>query len=490
MELDKSSANVRKPKLFSVWANTWLAGNERIWMGGMLFLSDFISLLLASALALFIWSFVRSDLYPARYIHLIPVLLIFNLIYAISGTYQGAGLNPVDELRRLTLGSTAAFLGIGALSFWLRNAEQFSRAAYILAWIFSLILVPMTRKLAKGFWVNMGLWGERVAVIGYGIQGDRLVRFLEQNPKLGFRPVVVLDGFRRDNPPVSLPFYNVESIPNPQKVTFLKGVKTAFLIPSELPAEFLEKILNDQWKRFMHLIMIPDAQYLGSAWVVPHDLGGLLGLEVRQNLLSQSEQRVKRAIDLAFIIAFSPFIIIVFLILALLIRLNSDGPIFYRQTRVGFEGKKFSVWKFRTMVTNAEEVLSKHLEENSECYEEWKATFKLKDDPRVTSIGKILRRFSLDELPQLINILKGEMSLVGPRPIVKAELGLYGDKIHLYSRVKPGLTGLWQVSGRNDTTYHDRVRLDAYYVLNWSIWLDIFILQHTINTVISGRGAY
>jgi Undecaprenyl-phosphate galactose phosphotransferase WbaP len=162
----------------------------------------------------------------------------------------------------------------------------------------------------------------------------------------------------------------------------------------------------------------------------------------------------------------------------------------YRQERIGKGGKKFSIWKFRTMVEDADEILRHYLEKHPELSREWNETHKLKNDPRVTVIGKFLRRFSMDEYPQLLNVLQGDMSLVGPRPIVDEEVTYYQQSFQLYKRVKPGLTGLWQVSGRNDTSYDQRVRLDLYYVNNWSVWLDILILAKTVKAVLVGKGAY
>jgi lipopolysaccharide/colanic/teichoic acid biosynthesis glycosyltransferase len=147
-------------------------------------------------------------------------------------------------------------------------------------------------------------------------------------------------------------------------------------------------------------------------------------------------------------------------------------------------------WKFRTMVDNADRLLGEHLEKNPQLREEWANTHKLKQDPRVTKIGRILRRTSLDELPQIWNVLTGEMSLVGPRPVVSAEVEKYGESFEFYRAVRPGITGLWQVSGRSDTTYGERVTLDVRYVRHWSVWLDIYLLVRTFSVVLRGSGAY
>jgi Undecaprenyl-phosphate galactose phosphotransferase WbaP len=178
------------------------------------------------------------------------------------------------------------------------------------------------------------------------------------------------------------------------------------------------------------------------------------------------------------------------LFIVILIKLDTKGPLLYGHLRIGRHGDRFKVWKFRTMVHNADHVLKGFLKRHPKLKREWERDHKLKNDPRVTRVGMFLRKTSLDELPQLWNVLKGEMSLVGPRPVVTAEIPEYGTRFNLYTQVLPGLTGLWQVSGRNDTTYTERVALDTYYVRNWSPWLDIYILARTVKVVFQCRGAY
>jgi Undecaprenyl-phosphate galactose phosphotransferase WbaP len=178
------------------------------------------------------------------------------------------------------------------------------------------------------------------------------------------------------------------------------------------------------------------------------------------------------------------------LFIAAAIKLTSRGPVLFSHERIGRGEEMFRAWKFRSMVSNAQQVLTDYLATHPELLNEWNRDHKLKRDPRVTWIGRILRKTSLDELPQLWNVLVGEMSLVGPRPIVKDEIAKYGDTYADYLRVSPGITGLWQISGRNNTSYTQRLALDEYYVRNWSPWLDLYILFRTIKTVLFCEGAY
>lgn len=197
----------------------------------------------------------------------------------------------------------------------------------------------------------------------------------------------------------------------------------------------------------------------------------------------------KRLLDivgaLTLAVVLSPLLLVVVLALA-----RDRGPIIYRHPRTGRDGRTFGCLKFRTMIPNAEEALRDLLSEDAELSGEWLRDQKLRNDPRVTSIGRFLRRTSLDELPQLWNVLKGDMSLVGPRPVVRDEWERYGRRLHLYLAARPGVTGLWQVMGRSDSCYRRRVALDCYYVRKRSLWLDIFILLRTVKVVLRGRGAY
>jgi len=337
----------------------------------------------------------------------------------------------------------------------------------------------------------MGVWGEPIALIGYGECGSKLLDFLLKNPKLGYRPMVVINGYSSSNiPAIPIPHYFDNGKIPFSKIRYLEGIKTAILITSEIPQELLSKVVDGHWHKFHHLIMVSSIHNHGSVWIEPRDIGGILGLEVRQNLFSEFEQGIKRIMDIGLVLCALPVIALLFILLAVLIRLDTPGPVIYTQKRVGKEGKEFTIWKFRTMVINAEQALNKYLDKHPRLQMEWNENQKIRNDPRVTAVGKILRRTSLDELPQFLNILRGDMSLVGPRPIVQEEIQYYSDKYHLISKVKPGLTGLWQISGRNDLNYEERVNLDEYYVRNWSVWMDIYIIASTFKAVATGKGAY
>lgn len=199
---------------------------------------------------------------------------------------------------------------------------------------------------------------------------------------------------------------------------------------------------------------------------------------------------IKRFADIVFALTLILIALPFAILIALAILLETRGPILFKQSRIGQNNRRFALWKFRSMAADSERLLESYLAEHPDLREEWNATHKLKDDPRVTRVGRFLRRRSLDELPQLWNVLRGDMSLIGPRPIVDAEIPKFGRAFALYLKVKPGLTGLWQVSGRSDTSYRRRVELDSQYIRGWSLWLDLKIIWKTVGVVLRAHGAY
>jgi Undecaprenyl-phosphate galactose phosphotransferase WbaP len=249
----------------------------------------------------------------------------------------------------------------------------------------------------------------------------------------------------------------------------------------------LLELLEHHGASFPHLILIPDLFGLASLWVNSRDLGGVLGLEVRQRLLLTGPTLTKRIIDVFVVLLASPIILILSLAIAFWIRLDSPGSIIFGQKRPGKNGKEFRILKFRTMYQDAESKLKKL---SPQLLEEFRLFGKIQNDPRVTRSGYWLRKFSLDEFPQFWNVLRGEMSLVGPRAYLFEQLEQIGVHGKIIFSVLPGITGLWQVSGRSDTTYAERVAMDVYYVRNWSPWLDLYILARTVWVVMFGKGAY
>ena len=248
--------------------------------------------------------------------------------------------------------------------------------------------------------------------------------------------------------------------------------------------------MNEILSTYRYTIQVRKNPGVSSSTQHIKDIAGIIGYSSTHNLTFKFNLFIKRLLDIILILFISPILIPVFIIIGILVKITSKGPVFYGHKRAGKNGKEFKCWKFRTMCIDSQEQLEKILATDPVRKAEWEKDRKFTDDPRVTKFGKILRKTSLDELPQLINILTGEMSFVGPRPVTVSELSKYKESKDFVLSVTPGLTGMWQVSGRSDTGYEERITFDTYYIQNWSIWLDIWILIKTVWVVLKGKGAY
>lgn len=454
----------------------------------MLLAIDTLAALLSLLLAIWLRYLWDRTLLWEVYLPLWPAVALFPLVYALAGLY-GVGIAPPEELRRLSYATSLVFIVLGSATFMYKAGADYSRGAFVFAWGLALVLVPLGRALAREVFARRPWWGAAVVVLGAGKTGEAVVRALCKGPGLGLKPVALLDDDRAKQG------REVEGVPvvggiERAREFAQRGVRYAIVAMPGVGRERLLELLERHGGDFPHLILIPDLFGLSSLWVTSCDLGGVLGLEVRRRLLLPGPRFVKRAIDVIVASVGGLLISPLLLVIALLIKLDSPGPVLYGDARIGQGGRWFKAWKFRTMVKNPDGVLKEHLEKHPELREEWERDQKLRNDPRVTRLGRLLRKSSLDELPQLWNVLRGEMSLVGPRPIMPDEVRKYGEKFALYAKVKSGITGLWQVSGRNDTSYEERMVLAAYYVLNWSFWLDLYILARTVWVVLFGKGAY
>jgi len=442
----------------------------RPWLASLALLGSDVALLAAAAaVSIALRSHFDARLVPSAYAALWPVLLIFPLAYAASGLYPGFGCNAADELRKIATATSLVYCALAVTAFLLKDSASFSRAVFLLAWAQSVAAVPVGRAVVRRVCGRKNWWGEQAAVVGPMPQALDVARALWDRPELGIRPVLVCE---------------------PSRVPRLAAgsVRHAILIAGGGldPAE----AYRDLSRAFRRVTLAPGWNGLSSLWVEARDLGGAMGLEFSQRLLMPWAGFAKRLVDLFLVLATAAVSLPFVLLIAAAIRLTSPGPVFYKQVRYGRNGQTFVAWKFRSMVSNAAEVLDVSLRADPALRLEWERDRKLRHDPRITPVGRLLRRTSLDELPQIWNVLTGQMSVVGPRPIVAGEISLYGRDFDLYKQVRPGITGLWQVSGRNNVSYQERVRLDTYYIRNWSPWLDLYILARTVSAVLLARGAY
>jgi Undecaprenyl-phosphate galactose phosphotransferase WbaP len=440
--------------------------------------------------SLILWlSLGRQDLSLEAYHGLWHLLPIFLVVFLALDMYRQVALGPAEELKRCFQALGLGFLCAAAISFLAKNSVDYSRAVFILAWTCSAIVLPFIRQKARSLLAHGGMWGYPVVIIGGGATGQWLVRVLRRAPGLGLHPVAILD----DGLPIGAEVQGVKvlgGLDQAAAVAKATGIRHAIVAMPGAPSGRLRELEKANRSVYPHLLVVPNICGFVAAGVSGRDLGGILGLEVRRNLLLAGPRVIKRGSDIVLSLLLAVPIASLVLLLAIAIKLDSPGPVFFGHSRIGRGGRTFKAWKFRSMVANSQEVLQKLLAESPEARAEWEADHKLRNDPRVTRVGKFLRMTSLDELPQAWNVWWGEMSFIGPRPIVRDEIAKYGEVIEMYEQVRPGISGLWQISGRNDTTYDERVALDDYYVRNWSVWLDLHILIRTVKVVLFGKGAY
>jgi Undecaprenyl-phosphate galactose phosphotransferase WbaP len=450
--------------------------------------ADLIALLLSGLLAYVLWALPVRNQPPALYIELMPLLVLFILGYAQAGLYPGFGLGPVETLRRLSYVTSFGLLILAAFSFALKLPHLYSRATFALAFALSLVLVPLGRALVLHFASGWAWWTEPVIVVGAGRRAQKAVRNLQGAPHLGYRPAAVLSLSGQPAPA------SIEGVPvvgglEQARALADRGIRVALLeADSRLDRATLDRLQRD----FRHVVLLREYDDLPVEGLQVRNLGDLVGIEYTNNLLLHGNRVAKRVIDvvaagLAFVVA-APVI----LCAAAMVRLIDGSPAFFTQERTGLDGRPIAVPKIRTMRRDAEKRLEEHLATNPGLREEWEARYKLKADPRLISIaGRLFRRFSLDELPQLWTVLKGDMSLVGPRPFPEYHLTKFSpDFLELRRRVRPGITGLWQIIVRSEGGVEEQEAYDSYYIRNWSVWLDIYILSRTLAAVASGRGAY
>ena len=419
-----------------------------------------------------------------------PNVVVWVGLRAALGLYPGYGLNPIEELRRQTFALFATLTITTVFALASQVSGSLSRVL-LFAWTLGLlVLAPVARYFVKRTLMKLGIWGKPVVVLGAQQAGAHVLRVLRLEWQLGFKPFAVFDN--RAAPADGM----LEGVPyggtldDAETLARKYGVDTAIFAMPSTKREHLAKFVDSARESFRHVVIIPDLGGITNSEVVARDLAGTLGVEIRHNLLDPWAQRLKRVLDIVATLFGGIVILPLLLALSLLVLIESGRPVFYSDRRMGRYGKLFSCVKFRTMVPDAEVLLQQVLAEDAEMKEEYLKYHKLRYDPRVTRVGRFLRKTSLDELPQLWNVLRGEMSLVGPRPYLPRETVDIGATQSKILRVTPGITGPWQVTGRNHTSFGERVRMDAGYVRDWSLWLDLVILARTVQCLLVSRDAY
>lgn len=435
-----------------------------------------------------------DEINSAPFVPYIPYAFLF-MVWVLAAN-QGSGLYQqrrgrtwANELFSVANAAANGALVVMALSFLLRPLV-FSRLLIVQSVILTIVFLGIWRlvlRIIKTRLQKRGIGVERVLIVGVGELGRHVLRTIVARPDLGYRPI----GFVDDDPQAGThDLGRVAALGDVGNTPTILDSKAVDLVIVTLPWERHQQIVaivRECEKRQIAVRTVPDLFQLNLSQVQMEMLGGVPLLGVHRELEMHPANRIlKRLLDISLIILALPFILLLFAVIAILIRLDTPGPVFFGQERIGMNRKPFKIYKFRSMVRDAEAMWDDVLKNSNED----PRRPKVNDDPRITRVGKFLRRTSIDELPNLLNVIRGDMSLIGPRPQVRREVELYEPWHYQRLKVRPGMTGLWQISGRSDVPFDEMCLLDIYYIENWSLALDLQILLQTVPRVLFRSGAY
>lgn len=484
-----------------------MRGLKRLYFVLSLVFLDIVVLTLAFIIAFFsrkyfLPLFIRFSLPPLPLKTLLwpgfaAMVLITELILALNRHYHHHR-SFWDETRSLIRSLNTSFILIILMVFFSRSYELFSRVVIILCWLLALFLFPLFHYLARTYLLPASWWRKKAIIIGPKPLAHAVITELKKNPMLG------LDAEKIIEPDLltkvegdydrQITFQDKNLVEELyQKIEELKhNSNLTIIINSGLfDQKSLLKLIEKCEALTSDIRIIPDFGTFFASGVQAENLGDVLSLIIPRNLVKPWNLILKRIVELILSFLLLLLFFPLMLLIALAIKIDSPGPVFYIQKRLGYKGQVFNLLKFRSMFTDSEKRLEEYFRLYPEKKKEWQEFQKLRgEDPRVTRVGRFIRRYSLDELPQLINVLKGEMSLVGPRPYLPEEKEALGEKAAIITKCRPGITGLWQVSGRNLLPFKERILLDEYYLRNWSLWLDAVIAFKTIRSFLSGEGAF
>jgi Undecaprenyl-phosphate galactose phosphotransferase WbaP len=464
------------------------------------FLVDVGAVLLTFACAVFIRTSILPFFY-AGFPRELPFRGLFEIwwffvVWVFFLYYEGLYTKRFsfwDEIRALWKVSFFSTVGVFTILSVGKLSEEMSRTIVVLMGVLSLVSLPLIRMIVKKILRQLGFLKRSVLILGAGETGKLIVRALKKEPNYGYE----IKGFVDDDPgKVGKEIEGVKIHRGTDRAaTYINrcGIDDLVIAMPGAGKERLQGLINSLQHKVDRILFVPDI--FGIA-VLGTNLQHFFheeafAFEMKNNLASPFNMFIKRSFDIGMSIVLLPVLSLPVALISLLIRIDSPGRAIFSQERIGRGGRSFRCYKFRTMYEDAEEKLEVLLRDDPDAKNRWERYWKLSDDPRVTKVGRFLRTTSLDELPQIINVLKGEMSFVGPRPVTQDEIDRhYREMAELCFSVMPGITGLWQVSGRSNTGYDYRIALDSWYVRNWNLWLDIVILFKTVKIVVKREGAY
>jgi Undecaprenyl-phosphate galactose phosphotransferase WbaP len=465
-------------------------GGPAWFMPCVLALADLLLLAAVWPLCVELRMWLGGVLSPVSYLDLLPlVALVHVVLNAFLGSYNILLSAPI-ELKKCTIGTALLVLTLTAATFWVRPISSYSRGILLMGGGILFVALPAMRIAVRAYCQSRPWWGYKTVFYVNGDPGPERLRSVLKSLSPSLRPSLLIF-HQADSPSAGTDF----GVPAVHGTALLwQGARTypdavfVVLLGKTEAREGITETLDQAARTFGRTILLHESLSLGNLWARTVDLGNMLGLEAMQRLLDRKRMSLKTAMDIfisaVLLVLLSP----VFALIMLCIFVERPGPFFYAHPRVGRGGRAFRALKFRTMYPDSSAVLEAALAADPGMRREWEERRKLANDPRITKVGRFLRRSSLDELPQLVNVLRGEMSLIGPRPITETEIPEYKGQFEFVNQVRPGLTGLWQVSGRSRLTYAERVELDVYYIRNWSIWLDMVILLKTPAAVLDFSG--
>ncbi|MDA8173623.1 MAG: undecaprenyl-phosphate galactose phosphotransferase WbaP [Nitrospiraceae bacterium] len=421
-----------------------------------------------------------------RYVWILPIWLA---TLAMEGGYSRR-FTVWDELKCIWKSVFFVAMMVFALVFVGKAGVKISRAFIFVLFVLIAIAFPVTRPLCKRLLYRVGLLKRKLLIIGTGSTAKSALSILRREKNLGYD----IAGLVGEKPEGKKHIDGAKVhgfVGRVEKYIEKCGVQDVLIADPSLEKQALADLVNriqQKAENVLYLLDISGVAVLGTELRHFFDEENLV-MEIKNNLARPLNYLTKKTLDFVFGFVLLIILAVPLLVISLLVKATSKGPVIFRQPRIGKDGKVFSCYKFRTMYLDAEKRLHEILAADPAARKQWETYWKLDKDPRVTSFGRFLREFSLDELPQLFNVLKGEMSIVGPRPYLPRERGLLREFEGTILSVTPGITGFWQVSGRNETTFRQRLALDKWYVRNWNLWLDIVILIKTLKVVAIRQGA-
>lgn len=459
----------------------------------VIFAVEYIAVLIAEKLSLIIQhnlpgmngQFYISDLY---FYGIIPLVFIFFLYYT---KVNERFILYWETLQRTFYAVLYSEIFCVVLLYLFKTSNYVSRAYVVIFFAMAFICLCISRQLLIKTCRRLNLMKEAVVFIGAGKTTQKIIDFTRNNNCFGINVAGLFDETPKIKD-ITEKYHIFRDLEETKDYIQRYKIRTVIIAVPSMEKEKLLNLIEDLQPIVRNLMFVPNIVGMPVFNLEVKRLyeNNMVLLGIKNNLAKKTNRRIKRVFDIVLGIIFCTIIVPILAIAAFCIKLDTKGPIFFNSERIGKNGKLFKCYKLRSMYVNADKIFEAYLSKNRQAQEEWNKFQKLKDnDPRLTKVGKFIRKYSIDELPQIFNVLKGEMSLVGPRPYLPREKVLMENWYNDIISVLPGMTGYWQVNGRSNVNFNGRLKMDNWYIRNWSIWIDIELLIRTFKVVINGKGA-